>query len=147
MNEEDVQNLINAARLANFNIKIGYFEIVNWLAGEDTHIPTPLPPNKMAVYTFFHGDLCLKVGMVNTGSSARYQSQHYGFNAPSTLAKSLIVNENYYLNGIGNNDVGLWMRQNLDRYNLLINAHLGKYFLQFAEGFFILKFKPLFERR
>lgn len=51
--------------------------------------PSKLPSGKFAVYAFFRGKDCLKIGKAGTNSQARYVSQHYGFSAPSTLAKSI----------------------------------------------------------
>jgi hypothetical protein len=52
--------------------------------------PSKLPEEMMAVYVFYWGNQCLKVGKAGPKSKARYTSQHYGLNAPSTLAKSLL---------------------------------------------------------
>ena len=52
--------------------------------------PTRLPAGNMAVYMFLLCDDFLKIGKANQRSNARFCSQHYGLNAPSTLAKSLL---------------------------------------------------------
>ncbi len=42
------------------------------------HLPPSIfPQEKMAVYVFLWGDLCLKVGKIGPRSKARYTSQHY----------------------------------------------------------------------
>ena len=38
------------------------------------HETTTLPKGKMAVYAFFYGNKCLKIGKVGSKSNARYNS-------------------------------------------------------------------------
>ena len=54
--------------------------------------PKELPKGYCAVYFYAHNDSVLKIGKANEKSKSRYTSQHYRFNAPSTLAKSLYEN-------------------------------------------------------
>jgi hypothetical protein len=53
------------------------------------HIPVGLPEGKMGIYTFWHDGRFLKIGRAGPKNNARFRSQHYGFKARSTLAKSL----------------------------------------------------------
>ena len=63
--------------------------------------PKNLPKGKAAIYIFIYSDNnrveILKIGKVNEKSSSRYCYHHYGFNALSTLAKSICM---YFLNFI-----------------------------------------------
>lgn len=49
--------------------------------------PASLPSGTQAVYTFFLGDRCLKVGKAGPKTQARFTSQHYGINAPSITTR------------------------------------------------------------
>jgi hypothetical protein len=143
---EDLLSLNQAAFLAGLKLPINEIELEVLEPGFLTHIQRPLPPRKMAIYLFFYGNQALKVGKVNTGSSPRYQYQHYSPNSNgSNLAKNLINSPQFIeliqdLEGVRG-----WMQQNLRRVNILFPAHLHRNILHFAEAFFILKLNPLFE--
>ena len=61
----------------------------------------------------------LKVGKVRPNSSARFRSQHYGFSAGSTLAKSIVIYEVLWpwlgIDSLSREAVKPWMLRNLDR--------------------------------
>ena len=57
--------------------------------------PSGLEKGCAAVYSFLDKNgKFLKIGKVNEKSQARHISQHYGFSAPSTLAKSICNDKN-----------------------------------------------------
>ena len=89
--------------------------------------PKKLPEGYSAIYIFVYETVdnyeYFKIGKANAKSNARYTSQHYGFNATSTLAKSL-CNDNQFISlGINEQNVKLWMLNNLHRINILIKSN------------------------
>src|SRR5690606_21922864 len=85
--------------------------------------PSSLPARMCAVYVFMHKDRCLKVGKAGPKSQARFCSQHYGTNAPSTLAKSLLKSDLFpELAQLGIKD---WICQNTARINFFMPAAHG----------------------
>ena len=111
--------------------------------------PSGLPRDSMAVYSFFQGSVCLKVGIVGPNSQARYVSQHYSpASASSTLGGSICRNPAAVgLDVLDVDDVGAWMRENLCRADLIIPASYGMKVLRFAEAFLHLRWNPRFEGR
>jgi len=109
------------------------------------HFSPALPEGKMAVYTFVFNDVFLKVGQANQRSKARYQSHHYHIRSGrSTLANSLIKDS--AMSSIVNEDnVTDWVRNNCERFDVLIDAKLGKITLNFIEGLLQYKYQPKYE--
>lgn len=109
-----------------------------------------LPSNSVAVYLFFYGDDCLKIGQVMGNSNARFQYQHYLPNSNgSTLAKSII--NDCSMNGIANkSNIKEWLKTNTDRLDVIIqrkgDKHLNKIVLNFVEGLLQYRFKPRYEK-
>ena len=110
------------------------------------HIPpTRLPDGKMAIYMFLLGDEFLKIGKANYRSNARFCSQHYGLNAPSTLAKSLLSDsEMNYLN-ITSSNIKNWIKTNCQRIDIIVDADLGVFALELIEGIMHYKYEPRYE--
>jgi len=120
--------------------------------------PGALPQGTQAIYAFLLGDGCLKVGKAGPKTQARFTSQHYGLNAPSTLAKSLLsyhslaamllppdrANE---LAGLTEASVGPWLRHNTSRLHLFMPADAGGLVLALMEGFMQCRLQPVFEGR
>lgn len=145
ISQEDIDQLIQLAESIGFKVKREDFILVTWEAGEKSHVPTPLPKKMAAVYIFKWKDSYLKVGKVNSNSSARYQSQHYNEKSSnSNLAKSLLFDD-FFNNIIGSENINLWLRRNTTRFNILIPESYGKNIIHFVEAFFILKCNPRFE--
>jgi hypothetical protein len=143
--QQDLLSLTTAATYAGFQVNINHLQLLNWIAGANTHIPLALPHGFNAVYVFSHGNTCLKVGKAcGANAKTRYQTQHYYVKAPSTLARSL-QNDNFYSPLIGELTIREWIINNTNRYNILIPDHYNKYFVHFVEAFFILKCNPRFE--
>jgi hypothetical protein len=109
--------------------------------------PSNLPAGKSAVYVFFLGDRCLKVGKAGPRSHARYASQHYNFaSSKSNLSRSLMAARGSFgLDAVPDADVGEWIKSNTARVNLLLDASLGIFALTLLESFVQCRLKPLFE--
>lgn len=128
---------------------------VEWLPAPHRP-PSSLPINKQGIYCFFFGPICLKVGKAGPRSSARYTSQHYGPNAPSTLSKAIIKGKNRLLAlvsgeariGLQTNDaklIGQWLKTYTGRLNVLIPAGAGPRVLSLIEIALQHRFQPIFE--
>ena len=98
------------------------------------HQPLSLPSGKMAVYTFVYNGAFLKIGQANVNSKARYQSHPYNLgSANSTLAKSL-VNESSLSSIVNTSNVKQWIKDNCERFDVIIDAKHKKVTLNFIEG-------------
>lgn len=112
--------------------------------------PKKLPDGYAAIYMFAckkeNGEYeFLKIGKANPKSSARFVSQHYGFNAPSTLAKSICRDE-YYINlGVNVDNVKEWMFNNLYRINIYIRIDNDTAITELVEVILHYKFRPKYE--
>lgn len=109
------------------------------------HKPLILPPGKMAVYTFvYNRSQFLKIGKAGPNSAPRYKSHHYYENSgPSTLAKSLVNDSSMPM--VTASNVTDWIRQNCERYDVIIDASLGKMLLDYIEGMLHYKYLPKYE--
>lgn len=93
---------------------------------EAPHTPKPLPHGRRAVYVFGMAKTgrVIKVGKAGPKSNARYQSQHYGFSAPSTVAKAIAHNPIIWpllnIASLSEDQTGDWIRQNTFRWNFLL---------------------------
>jgi hypothetical protein len=120
--EAAIEDFRIVARLAGIDLLNGAIAIENLPA---PHIPpTRLPFGKMAVYVFSKGTNVLKVGKVGAKSQARYTSQHYNpGSAMSTLAASILADRTRLgLADVDEATVGQWIRQSVDRVNLLMDG-------------------------
>ena len=142
--QNDLENLINSATNAGYEVDIRHLQLITWNAGIDTHNPMALPVGFSAVYIFKYPNEYLKVGQAGQNSAPRYLSHHYYTTAPSTLAKS-ILNDPVYSALLGNLSPSDWIRTNTTRYNILIPNNYNDHFVNFTEAFFILKCNPRFE--
>jgi len=109
--------------------------------------PAKLPTGKMAVYAFFLGGQCLKVGKVGPRSQARYTSQHYNpESCRSNLAKSVIAHQGKLgLGDLDENSIKGWIERNTDRINFVVDAKVGMPILNLLEAFLQCRFRPRFE--
>lgn len=108
-----------------------------------------LPENKMAIYMFKYKDSYLKIGKVGPNSNARFTSQHYNPNSSnSNLAKSLINDKEFQIE-IGyildKDNVREWMKDNLDRIDILMDESLGIFTLDLFEMCLHYNFSPKYE--
>jgi hypothetical protein len=110
----------------------GEVEYFHWPA---PHSPIAKPENAAAVYVFAlserAGKDCeagsgriLKVGKAGKKSNARYQSQHYGFSAPSTVSRAIFLNPVLWpylgIRELEKEKVGDWLKENTERHNFLL---------------------------
>lgn len=108
--------------------------------------PSSLPAGKLAVYVFMYGDRCLKVGKAGPNSAARYCSQHYGFNAPSTLAKSLLKRQSEIgVSGLTEQSAKDWICKQTTRLDFLVPSRHGVFALSLLEAFVQCRLQPEFE--
>jgi hypothetical protein len=110
--------------------------------------PNRLPLGYMAVYGFWNAGTWLKIGKVGPKSNARYTSQHYSpGSAGSTLAGSLcncLVMK--ALPEFRASDVGLWIRTNTCRVNILVPSSKPPELLSLLEAFLHARLQPRYER-
>ena len=121
------------------------------------HQRVGLPAGKMAVYVFFHGDTCLKVGKVGANSDARFRSQHYLPHASrSNLAKSLrgdfsaSPDEQRFFSsdlhsGFHPESVADWMLTHLTRVHFFLKSEASIHSLNLLEIFLQCRLNPIFE--
>lgn len=110
------------------------------------HQPKNLPANKMAVYTFWYKNRFLKIGKAGPNSNARFSSQHYNpKSARSTLAASVLKDENMQDIGINENNVGDWIKSNCHRIDILMDSDLGIFTLELIEAALHYKYEPVYE--
>lgn len=109
--------------------------------------PSNLPKGYSAIYIFVYikDDDCefLKIGKVNEKSTARFVSQHYGFSAPSTLAKSLCKDNRFALQGVSESNVKEWMLNNLHRINIYVKSNKAQ--TELIEAMLHYAFRPTYE--
>ncbi|ARN57259.1 hypothetical protein [Sedimentisphaera salicampi] len=139
-----LSDFIEVAKLAETKIpeKSINYEILK----KQCHPPNKLPKNEMAVYIFFWGDSCLKVGKAGPNSQARYTSQHYNpGRANSNLARSILKNKSdLNLAHLNRENVGDWIKNETVRVNFRLNAELGNRTLSLMETFIQCRLKPRF---
>lgn len=147
------KKLIKSINLAGINITQKQIDISDWGC---PHESQPLPKDKMAVYTFFYKNECLKVGKADKNSNSRYASQNYNpsmKSSNSNLAKSICKDNAFCKSqGITEENIGCWIKKNTHRINFLIDDNIvddnvRRFVLNFAEAFLQLVFKPKYEGR
>lgn len=105
--------------------------------------PKKLPSGKMAVYSFIYKEQHLKIGRANAKSNARYTSHHYGLNAPSTLAKSLLSDKDF--TELAPDNIKQWIMDNCHRIDIEIDMTLGMFTLELVESVLHYRFEPKYE--
>ena len=142
-----LDDFIEVCKLAN--IKLSKKEIiVEVLEAGQNHLPKPLPKGFMAVYIFLNSnkDLCYKVGKVGVNSNARFQSQHYSSDSSRNNLATSILNDYELNNNIDiQNNVGMWIKQNTTRINLLLKGDINILTLNLLEVFIQNRLKPKYE--
>jgi len=100
----------------------------------------------MGVYLFKYGDKYLKIGKAGPNSNARFTSQHYNPNSSqSNLAKSILNDPDMDKFNLDNENVGNWIKQNVQRIDILIDSSLTIFVLELFESFLHCKSKPKYE--
>ena len=110
------------------------------------HEPKSMEKGKMGVYTFGYNERFLKIGKAGPNSNARFLSQHYNFkSAQSTLAASLLSDENMISYGINEDNVGEWIKNKCRRIDILLDNDLGIFALELVEAILHYKYEPVYE--
>ena len=114
------------------------------------HRPPPGVPNgKLAIYLFFYGGKCLKIGKAGANSHKRYSSHHYNAGSSSSnLAKALIgARQEMGIEHVLAAEIGKWIRANVSRINVLMDASYGVTVQNLLESFLQCALNPRFEGR
>ena len=97
-----------------------------------------LPSNCIAVYLFFYGEHCLKIGQIGINSKARFQSHHYNPKSYKSNLANSILSDSAMCSVISGSDIKEWLKTNTDRLDVIIKSsgdkHLDKIVLNFIEG-------------
>ena len=110
------------------------------------HTPHSLKSGTMGIYTFNYKGQFLKIGKVGPKSNNRFLYQHYvPGSAKSTLAVSIISDEDMQSLGITKNNVGDWIKANCRRIDILLDADLGIFTLELVEAALHYKYEPKYE--
>lgn len=113
------------------------------------HKQPSLPKGYAAIYIFAYesetGCEYLKIGKANAKTGPRFTSQHYGFSARSTLAKSICSDNRFCQMGINQKNAKEWMLNNLHRVNIFISVEQGKAITELVEAILHYKFRPRYE--
>lgn len=137
-------DFVKAARLAGVEIPRSDVQVACLPAPHRP--PSSLPAGKLAVYAFMYGGRCLKVGKAGPNSAARYCGQHYGFNAPSTLARSLLkYQSDIGVSGLTEQSAKDWICKHTERFDFLIPSRHGVFALSLLEAFVQCRLQPEFE--
>jgi hypothetical protein len=144
---ETVQRLRRALETAGENLPVQ--SILAECSGPPHRQPTGQPDGRPAVYAFFYQERCLKCGQVGPNSASRYTSQHYNPNSSnSNLASSLLKRgREIGLPEFSSTEIGVWIKNNTARVNLLFPVTTSKRTLNFVEAFLHLSWRPVFEGR
>lgn len=110
------------------------------------HQAKSLPVGMMGIYTFWYNGAFLKIGKAGFKSSARFLSQHYNpKSAQSTLAASILKDDDLLKLELNEENVGEWIKRNCRRIDILINVELGIFTLDLIEAVLHHKYEPKYE--
>jgi len=149
-----VRDFIQVSQFAGLSLQASDIETEVLVA---PHKRTGLPKGKAAVYVFFHGNTCLKVGKVGANSDARFRSQHYlPSGAMSNLSKSLcldfttdVAQSRFFCadlrTGFDAESVADWMLTNFSRVHFFLDANAPTGAVRLLEVFLQCRLQPLFE--
>ncbi len=152
--DEMIQAFLQVAQLAR--VPLHPLDLRHKLLPARHRPPTELPPGFQAVYAFLLCDRCLKVGKAGPKTQARFTSQHYGMNAPSTLAKSILAHrqrladvlepeQRSEVERLDNETAGAWIKQNTTRLHFFLPISTGPLALSLLEAFVQCRLSPSFE--
>ncbi len=152
--KEIVEAFLQVAGLAN--VSVAESQVRYELLPAPHKRPANLPRGLQVVYAFLVGDQCLKVGKAGPKTQARFTSQHYGMNAPSTLAKSILANRQHLIallpsprrgeiDALNEATVGAWIERNTGRLHVFLPSLLGALPLSLLEAFVQCRLNPVFE--
>jgi len=110
------------------------------------HESRELPDGMMAVYTFQYQGQHLKIGKAGARSKARFRHQHYSAKgAGSTLARSLLTDPDFSCHALTQECIEAWIKQNIRRQDILLQADKGAFVLNFLEAFLHCTYQPKYE--
>lgn len=110
------------------------------------HHPNNLEKGKMAIYCFKYQGRFLKIGKVGPRSNARFKSQHYNPNSSrSNLAKSILNDKDMTEYKLSDENIGNWIRENIERIDILLDEKLGVFVLNLIEEYLHCKYLPKYE--
>lgn len=110
------------------------------------HQPKELPKNKMGIYMFKYNDIFLKIGKAGPKSPARFLSQHYNpGSAQSTLAESIIKDNDFNALNITHENVGDWIKMNCNRIDILVDDSVSIFAIELIEALLHYKYMPKYE--
>ena len=110
------------------------------------HKPKTLPTGMMGIYTFWYKGQFLKIGKAGPNSNARFNSQHYNpRSAQSTLAASILRDRRMDGQVIDENNIGIWIKNNCCRIDILLDSDLGIFALTLIEAALHYKYEPIYE--
>jgi len=110
------------------------------------HQSSKLPQGKIGIYMFEFNGHFLKIGKAGAKSNARFQSQPYSpKSSQSNLAKSILDDVDMKGFNLNEHIVGNWIRENVRRYDILIDEAVDIFILNLFEAFLHCKYKPKYE--
>lgn len=110
------------------------------------HKPESLKPGYYGVYIFIYQNRFLKIGKVGPNSNARFSSQHYSpKSAGSTLAASILEDNEMESLGLNEKTVGDWIKKNCQRINVFLSAELPDFTNELIETALHYRFQPKYE--
>ena len=152
--KEIIDAFLQVAQLAHVSIAIT--QVRYELLPAPHKRPSGLPPGSQAVYAFLLADRCLKVGKAGPKTQARSTSQHYGMNAPSTLARTILAHRQQLaamlpaerrneVEPLHETTVGAWIERSTTRLHVFLPAASGALTLALLEAFLQCHLNPVFE--
>ncbi|MNL42699.1 hypothetical protein D3C87_1651690 [compost metagenome] len=106
----------------------------------------PFSADKLYVYTFKFASEYLKVGKAGKRSKARLQSHHYNpASSQSNLALSLLQDNEMKKYNLTKENVGLWIKKNVERVDIEIDECAGVFVQNFVEAALHCMLKPKYE--
>lgn len=143
---KEIRDLILKCAKATVKL-INKKEIAVYFLKKNQH-PQDLPDDSIAVYCFLYKGEFLKIGQTN--NNTRFKSHHYHMKSNrSTLAPSLIKDEELKLNNKDKENIKDWIINNCKRINIIFPYSHNKedrYLLDFIEGLLHYKYNPRYER-
>lgn len=133
--------LIDVVRLAGTHIDDRQIDIIDRAC---PHKPESLPAGKMGIYMFKYRERFLKIGKAGPKSNARFLSQHYNPDSSNSNLAKYLINDNDISLGAGMS-IGEWIRTNVHRIDMLLDASLGIHVLSLLEAFLHCRFNPKYE--
>ncbi|NOU94888.1 hypothetical protein GC093_16905 [Paenibacillus sp. LMG 31456] len=101
---------------------------------------------KLYVYTFNYNNVYLKIGKAGNKSKARVIGHHYNpASSQSNLAKSILSDESMKIYNLNENSVGNWIKNNVDRVDIELNAEVGVFVMNFIEAALHCMYLPKYE--